>query len=99
MGYVCTKPQATFYMMVKTLEEDTAFCARAADMGLILVPCSGFGFPGYVRVALCVPEDTARRSAAALEKLMESDRKKEHCRALAEPQGSAFSCGHPRYMV
>ncbi len=78
MGYVCTKPQATFYMMVKTLEEDTAFCARAADMGLILVPCSGFGFPGYVRVALCVPEDTARRSAAAFEKLMESYRKEEH---------------------
>jgi aspartate aminotransferase len=72
MGYECTWPKGTFYMMVKTLEEDWAFCRRAAEMGLILVPCSGFGFPGYVRVALCVSEDTAVRSIPAFKKLLES---------------------------
>ncbi len=72
MGYECTWPKGTFYMMVKTLEEDWAFCRRAAEMGLILVPCSGFGFPGYVRVALCVSEDTAVRSIPAFRKLLES---------------------------
>ncbi|MBR0139756.1 MAG: pyridoxal phosphate-dependent aminotransferase [Firmicutes bacterium] len=72
MGYVCTRPQGTFYMMVKTLGEETEFCRRAAGMGLILVPCGGFGFPGYVRVALCVPEDVAARSVAAFKKLKES---------------------------
>ncbi len=72
MGYVCTRPQGTFYMMVKTPEDDMAFCRRAAEMGIILVPCSGFGFPGYVRVALCVPEDVASRSIAVFKKLKES---------------------------
>lgn len=74
MGYICTKPKATFYMMVKTLEDDRAFCERAAGMGLIFAPCSGFGFPGYVRVALCVPEDTAKRSVGAFRRLLDSYR-------------------------
>ena len=73
MGYVCTYPHGTFYMMVKALEaDDKAFCRRAAEMGLIFVPCSGFGWPGYVRVALCVPEDVAACSVAAFKKLKAS---------------------------
>ena len=67
-------PPSLLPEMVKILEDDRAFCERTAGMGLIFAPCSGFGFPGYVRVALCVPEDTAKRSVGAFRRLMDSYR-------------------------
>lgn len=70
IGYECFKPQGAFYMFVKALEEDaTAFCERAKEQDLLIVPGDGFGCPGYVRISYCVDEEMIKRSFVAFEKL------------------------------
>lgn len=70
MGYECIKPQGAFYLFVKALGgDDKAFCAKAKEFNLLLVPGSTFGGPGYVRIAYCVDYDMIKRSLPAFEKL------------------------------
>ena len=72
-GYKMAKPDGAFYLFVKALEaDDTAFCERAKQYELMLVPGSAFGYPGYVRVSYCVSTDTIRRSLPAFKALAES---------------------------
>lgn len=72
MGYECIKPQGAFYMFVKAFEEDDkAFCAKAKEFNLLLVPGSTFGGPGYVRIAYCVDLEMIKRSLPAFKKLAE----------------------------
>lgn len=69
-GYECIKPQGTFYLFVKALEEDdTAFVERAKKYNLLLVPGSSFAGPGYVRIAYCVDYHMLQRSLPAFQKL------------------------------
>lgn len=70
MGYECIKPQGAFYLFVKApCGDDKAFCAKAKEFNLLLVPGSTFGGPGYVRIAYCVDYDMIKRSLPAFEKL------------------------------
>lgn len=70
IGYECFKPQGAFYLLVKTLEEDSdAFCERAKEEDLLIVSATGFGCPGYARISYCVDEDMIKRSFAAFERL------------------------------
>ena len=72
MGYECIKPQGAFYIFVKAFEEDDkAFCAKAKEFNLLLVPGSTFGGPGYVRIAYCVDPEMIKRSLPAFKKLAE----------------------------
>lgn len=72
MGYECIKPQGAFYMFVKAFEEDDkAFCAKAKEFNILLVPGSTFGGPGYVRIAYCVDPEMIKRSLPAFKKLAE----------------------------
>ena len=73
MGYQVTEPDGAFYLFVKAAEEDAyAFCDRAKQFELLLVPSDDFGCPGYVRIAYCVATETIRRALPAFEKLMET---------------------------
>lgn len=75
-GMKVTPPKGAFYLFPKALEEDdVAFVMKAKDQGLLLVPGSGFGFPGHVRVSYCVDLDMIERSRAAFKKLGELYRK------------------------
>lgn len=71
-GYECEKPQGAFYLFPKSpIEDDKAFCKKALDYRLVLVSGSGFGYPGYFRLAYCVSMDTilnSKESFAALRK-------------------------------
>lgn len=70
LGYECFKPQGAFYMFVRALEEDAdAFCERAKEEDLLIVPATGFGCPGYVRISYCVDKDMISRSFGAFERL------------------------------
>ena len=70
IGYHCFKPEGAFYMFVQALEEDdAAFCEKAKEEDLLIVPAAGFGCPGYVRISYCVDEDMIRRSFKAFQKL------------------------------
>ena len=46
-----------------------AFCEKAKEFDLLLVPGDGFGVPGYFRMAYCIDTKKVQRSLAALEKL------------------------------
>lgn len=65
-GYTYVKPDGAFYLFVKALEADAvAFCERAKQFELLLVPSDDFGCPGYVRVAYCVSPDMIARALPA----------------------------------
>ena len=75
MGYHCVEPGGTFYLFPRTLEpDDAAFSERAKKFDLLLVPGSGFGCPGHVRISFCVPTERIERSLPAFEKLMKEYR-------------------------
>lgn len=73
MGYHCVKPQGAFYLFMEAIESDShAFCERAKQYDLLIVPGDDFGCPGYVRISYCVEEDMIKRSFKAFEKLAAS---------------------------
>ena len=73
MGYTCVEPQGAFYLFLKTLEpDDGAFSQRAKGFDLLLVPGSGFGAPGWVRLAFCVQTEMIERALPKFKELAES---------------------------
>ena len=69
-GYEAVYPDGAFYLFVKSLEPDAnAFCEKAKNFDLLLVPADSFGCPGYVRIAYCVTTEQIRRSLPAFRKL------------------------------
>ena len=77
-GYECVHPDGAFYLFVKTPGGDAkAFCEKAKDYELLLVPSDSFGVGGYARLSYCVSTDMVKRSLPAFRRLIE-DWKKEH---------------------
>ena len=73
IGFDVVKPDGTFYIFPKTLEEDdVAFCERAKQFNILIVPGSGFGCPGHARISYCVPTERIERALDAFKKLADS---------------------------
>lgn len=69
IGFTVVKPGGTFYIFPKALEEDAnAFCMKAKEYDLILVPADNFGCPGYFRMAYCIDTEKVKRAIPVLEK-------------------------------
>lgn len=84
LGFTVNRPDGTFYIFPKALEEDSvAFCRKALAYDLILVPADGFGAPGYFRMAYCIDTDKVRRSLPALQEFV---REEYGDRSLSEKQ-------------
>ncbi len=63
MGFECVKPDGTFYLLMKSPEPDAAaFSRRAMEMDLLFPDTTSFAYPGYVRIAYCVPTERVERS-------------------------------------
>ena len=63
LGFSLTVPSGAFYLFPRCpLADDVEFAQLAAKKGLLVVPGSGFGRPGYFRLAYCVPREMIRRS-------------------------------------
>ena len=74
LGFDVVKPQGTFYIFPKALEEDAnAFCMKAKKYDLILVPADNFGCPGYFRMAYCIDTEKVKRSIPVLEKFVHEE--------------------------
>lgn len=70
MGFHVVEPGGTFYMFPRTLiPDDVAFCEKAKDFNLLIVPGTGFGCPGHTRISYCVPTERSEKSLDAFEKL------------------------------
>ncbi len=73
MGYHVTEPGGAFYLFPRSLEpDDMAFSERAKQFDLLLVPGSGFGAPGHVRIAYCVQTEMIERALPKFKALAES---------------------------
>lgn len=51
--------------------DDKAFCAKAKQHNILVVPGSSFACPGYVRIAYCVSYDTIVNSLPGFKAVME----------------------------
>jgi len=75
MGYHVVEPNGAFYLFPRSLEpDDVAFSERARKFDLLLVPGSGFGAPGHVRISYCVQTDMIRRALPRFQALADSYR-------------------------
>ncbi|MBR2949493.1 MAG: pyridoxal phosphate-dependent aminotransferase [Lachnospiraceae bacterium] len=69
IGFDVVKPEGTFYIFPKALEEDAvAFSQKALAYDLVLVPADSFGCPGYFRMAYCIDTEKVERSLPVLRK-------------------------------
>ncbi len=74
LGFTVCKPDGTFYIFPKALEEDAKiFCQKAMKYDLALVPGDSFGCPGYFRMAYCIETEKVRRSFLAFEKFVSTE--------------------------
>lgn len=72
-GFKCVYPDGAFYLWVQALEPDAnAFCKKARDYELLLVPSDSFGCEGWIRIAYCVTTKMIERSLPAFKKLAEA---------------------------
>jgi aspartate aminotransferase len=57
-GYEFARPQGTFYLFAKCLDDEELFIEKAKERLLLVVPGSSFGYPGWFRMAYCVDDHT-----------------------------------------
>lgn len=70
LGFEMVKPGGGFYLFPKSpLPDEVEFVRLAQKHLILLVPGSGFGAPGYFRIAYCTDDDIIERSLPAWEKL------------------------------
>lgn len=74
-GYTVAKPDGAFYLFVKSPENDAnAFCEKAKEEEILIVPGDDFGFKGYVRISYCVATETIKNSLGGFKRLIEQYR-------------------------
>lgn len=74
LGFPCVKPGGTFYIFPRSLEEDAAaFCRKAMQYDLVLVPADSFGCPGHFRMAYCMDTEKVERSLPALRRFVKEN--------------------------
>ena len=70
-GYEIVKPSGAFYLFPKTpIRDDVAFVKALQEELILTVPGSGFGAPGYFRIAFCVDDDTIREALPGFERVL-----------------------------
>lgn len=67
-GYECTKPEGAFYLFPKSpISDEIEFVKQLQKKLILTVPGSGFGAPGYFRIAYCVSDQTIEGSLKGFE--------------------------------
>ncbi len=74
-GFTFTEPKGAFYVFPKTpLADDVKFVALLQEEKILTVPGVGFGSPGHMRIAFCVPDDVIIRSAEGFKRALDKAR-------------------------
>lgn len=72
-GFKYVEPEGAFYLFVKAPDgDDIKFSAEAKKQRLLIVPATGFGCKGWVRIAYCVSPETIARSEQSFIKLSQT---------------------------
>lgn len=70
MGFEMVKPAGAFYLFPKSpVSDDISFVKAAQKYNILLVPGSGFGKPGYFRIAYCMDKSVILNSLPAFREL------------------------------
>ncbi len=67
MGYSFIKPEGAFYLFPQTPVDDVRFVAELQEERILVVPGSGFGMPGFFRIAYCVDDRVIENSLFGFE--------------------------------
>jgi len=71
-GFAFTPPKGAFYVFPKTpVADDVKFCALLQEENILAVPGTGFGSPGHIRLAFCVPDSVISRSAEGFKRAID----------------------------
>jgi aspartate aminotransferase len=71
VGYECHRPEGAFYLFPKSpIPDDVAFARELLAENILAVPGSGFGAPGYFRLAYCCSLQTVERSLPGFHAVM-----------------------------
>ncbi|MGB3210131.1 MAG: pyridoxal phosphate-dependent aminotransferase [Desulforhopalus sp.] len=74
-GFTFTEPKGAFYVFPKTpLADDVKFVALLQEEKILTVPGVGFGSPGHMRIAFCIPDDVITRSAEGFKRAVDRAR-------------------------
>ncbi|GAB4298948.1 MAG: pyridoxal phosphate-dependent aminotransferase [Desulfuromonadia bacterium] len=66
LGFSMVKPDGAFYLFPRSpIPDDLEFVRRAQQHLILIVPGSGFGTPGYFRIAYCVDRGMIEKSLPA----------------------------------
>lgn len=70
-GYRVAKPEGAFYLFVEAPGGSAkAFCEKAKELDVLVVPGDDFGCPEYFRICYCISYDTIERSLPLFKKLI-----------------------------
>ena len=76
-GYKFKKPQGAFYLFVQSpIPDDVEFVKMLLQKNILVVPGSGFGGPGYFRIAYCVDDATIINSMEGFAEALHESKKK-----------------------
>jgi aspartate aminotransferase len=76
MGYRAVRPRGAFYVFVETpIPDDVAFINLLKEESILVVPGTGFGRPGHMRLSVTVPPAAIERSLAGFGRALERARK------------------------
>lgn len=71
-GYEFIRPSGTFYLFPKSpVPDDVQFVRALQEERILAVPGSGFGGPGYFRLAFCVDDKTIKNSIDGFKRAIE----------------------------
>jgi len=72
-GYDFNEPEGAFYIFCKSpVMDDVAFIRHLQKYNILAVPGSGFGAPGYFRIAYCVSESVIKKAIPEFEKALKT---------------------------
>lgn len=75
MGYQLTRPEGTFYLLVRSpIEDDFAFTERLAERDVFVLPGSLVDAPGHFRISLTATQEMIERSLGVFEAILEEAR-------------------------
>ena len=72
-GYEVTRPEGAFYIFPKAPGgDDISFVAKMQEKRVLVVPGTGFGAPGYFRIAYCVDDAVIEGALPLFEEAIQS---------------------------
>ncbi len=72
-GYEFSKPDGAFYLFPKSpIPDDVKFVQALQEERILAVPGSGFGGPGYFRIAFCVDDDTIKNAMPGFKRVIDN---------------------------